>query len=157
MVIRPALTLLPEFQEEDLYSWPAPSMDSERWRYDTMKPLQNAKSNPASRHDARAAVKQGFEQSLRKTQDEVLSLLHRVAKLDPAAFTKWNKMIEKAANVWIAMGTQRCRLRVVVPGGGLAEQMDRVRNLKQGGLELIIKPELRRYGDSRGQDLRKDP
>jgi hypothetical protein len=122
-----------------------------------MKPLHDALKKPASKHDARAKIKQGFETTLNNIQEELLEMLKRVARLDQTALTKWDNIPKRAAEVWIAMGTQRCRLRVIIPGGELTDQADRARKAKEEGLQLVISPELRRYGDPRGQDLGKEP
>jgi hypothetical protein len=82
-------------------------------------------------------------------------MLGKVSKLDQKALVAWNAIPKKAADMWIEMGTQRCRLVVVIPNGALTSQAARAKKAREDGLELIIKPELRRYGDSKGQDLSK--
>lgn len=136
-----------------MYNWPAPTLDSERWRYNSMTPCQEALTKPVSDVDAMTKIKFGYEDTLERTKEELLAMLGMVADLGEEDIESWGEIPRKAADMWISMGTQRCRLIVVIPGGEISSQEDRARQARVEGLELVIKPELRRYGDSKGQDL----
>ncbi|QDS69847.1 hypothetical protein FKW77_000212 [Venturia effusa] len=138
-----------------LYSWPIPTLDSERWRYNSMTPCQEALTKAVSDVDAMTKMKLGYEETLERTRKELLAMLDMVADLKQEDVQSWSAVPKKAADIWIQMGTQRCRLVVVVPGGEVVEQAERARRAREVGLELVFKPGLWRYGDSKGQDLER--
>lgn len=90
---------------------------------------------------------------MEKTRQELLDMLSRVSKFDRKGKEAWSSIPKKAAHMWIQMGTQRCRILVVIPGGALNSQSVRARKAREEGLELVVKPELRRCGDSKGKHL----
>jgi hypothetical protein len=51
------------------------------------------------------------------------------------------------------MGTQRSRLFIAMLGSEESSVSDRVRLVYDDGLNLNLKPELRKYGDAKGQQL----
>jgi hypothetical protein len=142
-------------EDSGLYLWPDLSLDSERWRYDTIEPCQEAINKPASAIAKQTEIKKAFEGMLNKTREELYEMLRKVGKLDHAALEDWAQTPKKVADMWLLMGTQRCRLVMVIPSGELVSQADRAEKARNDGLELVIKPEVVRYGNARGQDLTK--
>jgi hypothetical protein len=56
--------------------------------------------------------------------------------------------------LWLEMGTQRCRLVVVVPDFVKSAFQ---RNTRRGSkMELVVLPEVRRIGNSQGGDLDRE-
>jgi hypothetical protein len=63
----------------------------------------------------------------------------------------------KAAKMWLGFGTQRCRILVDMSRSNLkSPSSDRIRKVRGSSLELVVVPELRRFGNSKGQDLDKE-
>jgi hypothetical protein len=63
------------------------------------------------------------------------------------------KLIRKAANTWLEFGMQRCRIVVAMEGSNLKLMEEKVQRVKDGALRLVVVPELKRIGNSKGQDL----
>lgn len=139
----------------EFYNWPTPRLDAERWRYETIKRCQEALEQPASEWDPRAKLKRDFKNSLDHTREKLSDALAKVSDLDNGTLQSLEDIPKKAAKMWIEMGTQRCRILVVMHGSNLTSQSDRVRKAREDVLELVIIPQLRRFGNSKGQDLYK--
>lgn len=138
----------------ELYSWPKPQMETERWRYVTIKECRASLRKPVpSQYDIRVKLKEGFKVSLDALRDELTSMLREVAELDDASALILRKVTIKAATMWLEFGVQRCRLLLILPGsdvelmgeGGLGRQGD--------VLDLVDLPLLKRFGNSKGLDL----
>lgn len=52
------------------------------------------------RHDASAAVQQGFNISLENTQEETIEILLWISPLDQTLIKRWNNLFKKAAEVF---------------------------------------------------------
>jgi hypothetical protein len=131
-------------------------MGAERWRYETIKPCQEALEQPVSDWAPRAKLKKAFKTSLDNIKKELSDTLGRVSNLDESTLQALEDVTEKAAKMGIEMGTQRCRILVVMPGSSLKSQSDRVRKAQEDFLELVVVPELRRFGNSKGENLDKE-
>ncbi len=65
-------------------------------------------------------------------------------------------LIEKAAKMWILFGTQRCRIMIVMHDLKTETESKVKKSSQTSAVELIIRPELRRIGDSDGGSLEKE-
>lgn len=134
------------------YNWPPPGLDAERWRYETIKRCQEALEQPASKWDPRARLKRDYKNSLDNIQGKLSGALAEVSELENGTIQSLEDICKKAARMWVAMGTQRCRILVVMQGSNITSQSDRVKK----ALELVITPQLWRCGNSKGQDLQNE-
>jgi hypothetical protein len=82
-------------------------------------------------------------------------ILGKVSNLNEDIAQLLEGIPQKAARMWLEMGTQRCRILVVMPGSNLTSQTERVKRAQQGFLELVLRAELLRFGNSKGQNLEK--
>ena len=131
-----------------------PGLDTERWRYETIKGCQEALQQSPSEFDPRARVKMGHQNSLRLTKKELCKVIEKVTDIDDRILQKLDGIANAATNMWINMGMQRCRIMVVMPNVTLGSSpADRIREARDGSLMLVKRPELRRFGNSRGEDL----
>jgi len=135
------------------YAWPRPSQGSERWRYRTISRLEEAVTQPASKWDPNSDLKREYNESLDSITKELSETLEKVSLLDQEARQALKQIPKKAADLWVKIAKQRCRIVVVLPGSNLKSQPERVRKAREGGFELVAVPELRRFGNSEGQDL----
>jgi hypothetical protein len=136
------------------YTWPKPEMETERWRYVTIKECRAAlRQALPSEWDPRAKLKKGFKTSIDALRKEFTSTLSEVANLDKSSVQAMEKMTMKAANMWLEFGMQRCRILVVLQGSNLKSAEERIQRAQEKTLELAVVPELKRFGNSKGQNL----
>ncbi|KAH0556985.1 hypothetical protein GP486_005224 [Trichoglossum hirsutum] len=136
------------------YTWPKPETETERWRYVTIKECRAALRQPVpSEWDPRAKLKKGFKTSIDALKKQLTSVLSGIANLDENDVQVVEKLTIKAANIWLGFGMQRCRILVVLKGSNLKSANERIRRAREGTLRLVVAPELRRFGDSKGLDL----
>lgn len=81
----------------------------------------------------------------------------KVSDVDNNTVRALEDVAKKAAKIWLEFGAQRCRILVVIPLSNLKlPPSDKIRKVREGFLELVVVPELRRLGNSKGQGLDKD-
>ena len=117
--------------------------------------MQEAVKQPASKWDSNSELKNEYNRSLESVTKDLSETLGKVSQLDQPTQQALKQISKKAAEMWLEMATQRCRIVVVQAGSNLRAQSDRVKRAKEGGLELAVMPGLRRFGNAKGQDLDK--
>jgi hypothetical protein len=135
------------------YIWPEPSIDAERWRYVNVKECRAALGKPASEWDPRARLKKGFKTSLDSLKKELMSAIGEVSNLDKSSSQVVEGIAMQAAKMWLEFGMQRCRILVVVQGSNLKSAEERIQRAQEDNLELVVVPKLKRFGNSKGQDV----
>lgn len=129
-------------------------METERWRYVTIKECRAALRKPVpSEWDPRANLKKEFKTSIDTLRKEIVSTIQEMAVLDKGDIQTIEKMTIKAVNIWLELEMQRCRIFVDVPGSKLKSAEEKVKRVREGSLKLVIVPALKRFGNSKGQDL----
>jgi hypothetical protein len=63
------------------------------------------------------------------------------------------ELSKKAAEMWVLFGAQRCRLLVVIQDLNTEEECKDDSTGHDKSVELLIQPELKRIGDSDGENL----
>lgn len=137
------------------YIWPKPGMETERWRYVTVKEARAALKQPTSEWDPRAKPKKGFKISIEALRSDFAAMLGDVVTLDKRNIQAIEKLTIKAANMWLEFGMQRCRLLVVFQGSNLNSAEAKIQAAEEDSLELVVVPELKRFGNSKGQELNR--
>jgi hypothetical protein len=135
------------------YTWPPPTLQAERWRYETIKSCKEVVKHPVSKFDARAKLKEGFSVSLEKSKSELLKALSNVSPHQEDLKEFVEQLPLTAARLWIDMNTQRCRFYFVLRGTSLRASKDGIKKAQGDSLDTNLQLELRKYGDSKGQDL----
>ena len=121
-----------------------------------MRACQETLATPTSAYDSRTKLREEYKKSLSTIQEKIELDFKMVSDLDEAATTSIRLLIEKVAKAWIAFGTQRCRIVVVMQGLKTETESKGQTGEKPNSIELIIRPELRRIGDSDGGSLEKE-
>lgn len=121
-----------------------------------MKGCKEAVEQSISDYDDRSKLKKEFNKNLESITQELIEALGKISQLDQNQMKSLEEIPKKAAKTWIEMGTQRCRILVILPGSSVNSQAGRLKKAREGGLDLVIVPELRRLGNSAGQDLDSD-
>ncbi|PMD58583.1 uncharacterized protein K444DRAFT_413399 [Hyaloscypha bicolor E] len=136
--------------DNGFYIWPEPGMEAERWRYVNIKECHAAlRMRVASELDHRAKLKKSFKFSLENLRESMWRKIGEVVEYKRESVQAMEQMTIKAVNMWLEFGEQRCRILAIEnrPNGEVVD--DRV-NKK---VDLLVRPQLKRYGKSNGQDL----
>jgi hypothetical protein len=129
-------------------------METERWRYVTIKECRAALRQPVpSEWDPRAKLKRGFKTCIDALKKEFTSTLDEVANLDESSVQAMERITMKAANMWLEFGMQRYRILVVLQRSNLKSVEERIQRAQEDTLELVVVPELKRFGNAEGQNL----
>jgi len=128
-------------------------MESERWRYVTVKECRTALREPASQWDPRANLKRDFKTSLDALRKECSLMIEKVSTLDRNSTQAMEKLTMKAANIWLEFGMQRCRILVELQGSNLKSAQEKMQRAQVSNLVMVVRPEVRRIGNSKGLDL----
>lgn len=84
-------------------------------------------------------------------------MILKVSDLDNDTVQALEDVSRKAAKIWIEFNTQRCRILVDMSCSSLKlTSSDKLRKVRESSLELVVVPPLRRFGNSKGQDLDKE-
>lgn len=108
---------------------------------------------PASEWDPRARLKKSFKTSLDGVKKDLTTMLGEVCNLDKNSVHAAESIVMKAVKIWLEFGSQRCRILVVMQGSSLKTIGERIQRAREDTLELVVKPELKRFGNSKGQDV----
>ena len=140
--------------DNGVFVWPKPRMETERWRYVTIRECRAALRQPVpSQWDPRAKLKKGFQTTIEDLKKEMTSTLGELVTLDEDSIQSLEKMAMRAARTWLEFALQYCRIVVVVQGSNLSTTEEKVQKAQQDGLELVMVPELKRFGTSKGENL----
>ncbi|KAF2188027.1 hypothetical protein K469DRAFT_704299 [Zopfia rhizophila CBS 207.26] len=131
--------------------WPEPSEGSEKWRSDRVKECLEALEQARNPSEERQKRKQGYNQTLGTAVEEISQAVKRISLLDERKLQTLQDLVRLAGRLWLDIGSQRHRIIVVVPGS--SENV--LKGTKTGSkpIELVLKPEVRRFGNSQGQEL----
>jgi hypothetical protein len=117
--------------------------------------METVSTSVISSVDERYALKKGYETTLQLLREGLEKAVAEVTTPDTAIEEAIDDVVRKSTEMWMAFGTQRCRLMVVMPME--EDEKSLVAKLKQGKtVELITKPELRRIGTSNGSNFSAD-
>jgi hypothetical protein len=139
--------------DNGFYIWPEPTVNSERWRYNAIIASKEAVEANMSPIDPRVNVRKGFRASLKTIREELAKQLGKYSDLTEETRELIKDVPLTAARLWLAMGTQRCRLLVVMPGSTLTTAKERAHRAKDDELKLNLRPQLWRCGNVKGQNL----
>jgi hypothetical protein len=142
--------------KNEFYTWPEPNFGSEKWRYETMRSCQDILKTTTSAYDSRTKLREAYIKSLDVIQEKIEAPMKLVSDLDPSTTKSIRALVEKAAKAWILFGTQRCRIVVVMQDLKTETESKNKRGSQTESIELVIRPELKRIGDSDGGSLEKE-
>ena len=156
----PLILMLSNFLDDafDLgaYTWPKPSMETERWRYITIRECRAALRKPVpSPYDPRAKLKKDFHASMETLKKELSTAVGSMVSVNQENARALEKIAMKAARTWLEFGLQRCRILVQaqLQGAKMTGVNEKIKKAKSDGLVLISSPKLQRFGNARGEDL----
>jgi hypothetical protein len=107
-------------------------------------------------------IKEGYESTLKEVTDELFHELERVAAVSDIENQgidkqRVNELVRNAANLWLEVGQQRFRAKLVMSGTGEKPVQSRQTALSPSGtLNLVVFPELRRLGNAQGEQLENE-
>jgi predicted transcriptional regulator len=99
--------------------------------------------------DSRAKLKKSFKFSLEKLRETVGTRIAEVAEYNKGSVQATEQITMKAVNIWLEFGEQRCRVLVIEKRPNSAVVDEKVNK----AVNLLVLPQLKRYGKSDGQNL----
>lgn len=85
------------------------------------------------------------------TLDALFGAIERVANLDVRHRNMLESLVRLCAKIWLEFSSQPYRLLVGLPQG--SGDLLSSPKMSERGLTLVVSPELRRYGNSEGNNL----
>ncbi|KAF1843892.1 uncharacterized protein K460DRAFT_153712 [Cucurbitaria berberidis CBS 394.84] len=131
------------------YEWPNVPVELERSRYESAKAFLGA-IDPSA---APGRLKDGYEETVTTAVNAVWRALQRVATVEAKNRKILEGILRLSAKVWLELCSQRYRL-IVNLSNGSGDVLTSMRT-DTGSLILIVRPDLKRYGDSQGKDLER--
>jgi hypothetical protein len=122
-------------------------MEAERNRFETAKASLDA-VEPSASH---STLKSSFEASVTNAMDVICHTLLKVTSIRAEDRKSLDSIIRLAGRVWLGSCSQRYRLIVILPHGS-GDILSYVAS-NHNNLKLVVRPDLKRYGDSQGKGL----
>lgn len=129
------------------HEWPDVAGDVERDRYETAKAFLDTIESSTNE----GGCKDSFEESIANAVSAMTRELEKVASLKIREEKSLESIVRLAAKTWLESCSQRYRLVVITTHG--SGDILSYGTPQPSGLKLIIRPDLKRYGDSQGKDL----
>lgn len=123
------------------------SADEERARFETAKAFLAAVGPSAGE----SASKRGFESSIKDAIIATCRALVKVARVQEDHRKSLDAILRLAGKTWLECCCQRYRLLVVFPEGN--SDVLSSDSVDDTPIKLVIRPDLKRYGDSQGRNL----
>jgi len=133
--------------------WPKPTQLSEKWRYVTIRACLESIGQPNSQSTPKQQQKADYESTVNSATDDILTVVKDVSFSDENSKTvkEIRDIVRLAADFWLKMGSQRCRIIVMLPN--LGDDMVDGKRREHLPKQLVVQPELRRIGNFLGQQL----
>jgi hypothetical protein len=119
-----------------------------------MKKCVKATSQSLSEEDPNYNLKRGYEISLKEVREEMSHELRKVTQVSSSEMQRMDDLVKKAAELWLEVGQQRCRMFLLMSQSGAKPARSRLDH--NGPLDLVVVPELRRMGNAQGEQLDKN-
>ncbi|KAH7085512.1 hypothetical protein BKA63DRAFT_19165 [Paraphoma chrysanthemicola] len=129
------------------YHWPDVPSGIERTRFEAAKAFLDAIDPSAGD----SVAKKSFEVSIIATMDAICRSLVQVATVQAKDRKRLEGVVRSAAKIWLESCSQRYRLIVVLPEG--SSRILTSAFIDDDPLSLVVRPDVKRYGDSHGKDL----
>ncbi|KAL6709495.1 hypothetical protein ACN47E_001430 [Coniothyrium glycines] len=131
--------------------WPDITTETEKKRIETAHNLLGAMEPSANVTGYTLQLKLGYEDSIAETAKALWNGLEKVAVLDARQKKVLDSLLRLCAKTWMEFCSQPYRLLLKMPEGSGDLLHDRT--VIEPALTLVIKPEMKRYGDSQGENL----
>jgi hypothetical protein len=133
--------------------WPEPTQRSEQWRYVTIREWLESLERPDSQSTTKQTGLAGYKSTLESATRDICDMVRNVSYSteDSKTVKQIGDMVQLATEFWLKMGSQRCRIVVLLPDlGDITVDGRRREHLPE---KLVARPELRRIGNFLGQQL----
>ncbi|OAL46068.1 hypothetical protein IQ07DRAFT_634948 [Pyrenochaeta sp. DS3sAY3a] len=128
------------------YEWPDIPAEVERSRYESAKAFLDAIDSPGNNRG-----KDGYEDSVITILNTMCRALNRVTTVERKHTKILEGILRLSTKVWLELCSQRYRLVVIILDG--SDSLLTSMSANTGSLSLVLRPDLKRYGDSHGSDL----
>jgi len=140
--------------ETEVYTWPKPDIETERWRYMTVRACREALRPPVpSEWDPRMRLRKGFMDNLEALGSALRVSLENIADLTPSDLQIIERLAKKTATRWLDFLMHRCRIVIRLKSLAVLSIEEKVATAQSKSLESIVLPMVGRYGNVIGADL----
>ncbi|KAF2267875.1 hypothetical protein CC78DRAFT_31449 [Lojkania enalia] len=135
-------------------SWPRPTAASEKKRYELAKAIFDVMDRGGQVSELDKQPRDIFNQSVTNIVDEITVAVEKVAPLGLKELQTLRDLVSLAGKLWLETCSQRYRTLFVLPNG--SEDILTSTKSYHREIRLVLRPELRRFGNSQGQELTKE-
>ncbi|KAF2827327.1 hypothetical protein CC86DRAFT_466119 [Ophiobolus disseminans] len=128
------------------FEWPEIPAEVERSRFENAKAYTNAVGSTTN-----SSVRESFERSVTAIMNSIIRATERVATIQANDHRVLETVVRLAGKIWLESCSQRYRVVVVVSHG--SGDILSLPGEFEGTLRLVVRPEVKRYGDSQGKHL----
>lgn len=98
-------------------------------------------------------LRKGFMDNYKESMSELKASLEQIADLTPADIKMIERLLKKAAAVWLDFAIHRCRIVIRLKDSAALSMEEKVTTAQSSSLELTVVPAVGRYGNVTGADL----
>lgn len=146
----------PASDDNRCYIWPAPEVETERWRFVTVKECRASLGKKPSVLDPRHQLRESYLKAREELRDKLWNMLDKLAILEEKHKDVIEKLTDQAASMWLAFSMQHYRIVMVIKDPKVKSIEDRLIQAQMSSVDLVLVPRLKSYGNSKGQDLKED-
>jgi hypothetical protein len=133
------------------HEWPEVPEEVEKRRYEVAKSFLGVMEPSTRPSGENLRFKTGYESSISMTLGALYRVLGKVATIEDRQGKTLEGLVRLCARTWLEFCSQPYRLLVTLPLGS-GDFLSPPR-LNERALTLVINPELKRYGNSQGENL----
>ncbi|CAI6331926.1 unnamed protein product [Periconia digitata] len=134
--------------------WPPATPESEKKRYETAKKFLEAFQAGENASQQDIARNKRLEESLMLISEDIAGAIRRISSVEAHIERNLLDLVKLCGQLWLEVCSQRYRVNMVLPTDAQDLLIAPFEGI--GKLKLVIKPELRRTGNSQGLELSKE-
>lgn len=134
--------------------WPEVTEGAEQARYETARVFLAAIEPSTKSNVDNRRLKDSYDISVKKALAETRESLKTIASLGPSDDQTLESVIRLCARTWLECCSQRYRLLVRMPDE-VDDYLAPTTGREKYSLKVVVKPDIKRFGTSQGEDLAK--
>lgn len=135
------------------YKWPTPTAISEKYRWETCEAALNSLTKKSSPY---SALRSSFANHQPQFQERFFEVVESYVNITERREQDLLEFLTEVVRMWIVFGTQRYRLRVILPGSNELDSEKTSRLAQENSdLKFTVAPTLQRNGNAEGLQLKE--
>jgi len=136
---------------DDSFEWPKVSAELEKRRYEQARAFLSVIEPSSKPSPDIRKLKSSYESAVAAAKDDLYRAIGRVAYLTERDQKILDNIVRLCSQIWLECCSQRYRLIMIMPDGLANPLSDSRREVRT--LRLLVKPDIKRFGTSQGDDL----